>query len=1533
VNDGSAVDPISGLPGAAITAPEPPTKEGHVFAGWFSDFNLTIPYQFTQIPSSNITIYAKWTLETYRLSFELEDGTVISSSMVDLGSLIIFPDNPVSDNFVFAGWVPNIDVPFTLTHMLATDLTFVADWATEGLYFELTNNQTYQVSKGTASSSIIRIPNYYQGVLVTKIADKGFSKNMSVTEYILPRSLITIGNGAFEMNTALTTFVIPANVTSIGDYAFTYCISLTSIHIPANVLSIGRDAFNYCFTLEELTFDEGVTSIGNQAFANNSSLVSVTLPSSLTRVSVMMFAYATGLETIIIKDGTITIDRQAFFGCKNLVSIQLPNNLQYIEEAAFFENISLNNVVLPSSLIKIGNAAFAGATSLSTITIPQSVQIIGMNAFYGCTALVSITVDPNNAIFASHEGVLYNKTFNELWVYPSAKEGTTLSILNTVTVIKDAAITFNQYLTMIEIPSSVFAIAAFGLAYNPYVNVVILPINVTDMGMFVVGSTANVTVFIEATEKPTNWADQWFGDHVNAIFGTVPTLKTYTFESNGGSVVASLSYYLVPEKPFVEKEGWYLIGWFDNPSLTGESLNFPYYTENNATLYAAWSDTPVYDGKEFSTAYPLELNEKVTANVTSTVQKVYFKFVVPEDGHYLYYTMGGKDLFMLLYNSDLENIGMASGSTNIVNDMMWAEGDIYYFAISITNADYLGDFKFTVEPVGTQFDFNYYLNESGTYTISNYFGNDTDLVLPTTYLGIPVTEIGHAAFYGEHGLITITIPEGYKIIHYHAFVYCMNLEKIFIADSITDVGPLAFDDTFGALLFFLGTEMPENLDPEWNIDGNLYFVNYTLQIETYVFNSMGGTPIDSIVDYYVTDEPIPSNGALYFAGWYNNSDYTGYRVIFPYYSNDPLKLTLYAKWSNEPIDNMGDYEFVAKNDGTYKITQYFGSDTSIVLPNSYMGYPVNEIANNAFNFKNNLVSVVIPEGFTSIGNMAFYYCTSITSITLPDSMLRIGNSAFAYMFSLTDFHIGANLYHIGNEIFDKNALFSHLTVSSNNKYFQAFEGVLFNKDLTELVYYPAGLINTSYVIPNSVKVIGIGAFRFNDILVSITFPDHIDLIGMGAFLGASKLVNIVIPSVDEIGSSAFRDCSALESVIIGSNLKQILYATFYNASKLSHVELPDDLLTISEEAFGNTALTSFTFGRYINYIDSKAFRKSILIEAYHVDPLNVTYYSVEGVLYIHSVKIVFLYPAGNPQKTYTIIDGIEYTGITTFQDSQFLETVFFPSSLTRINNGAFARSKSLLYLILPSTIQSIGEEAFAYCDNLRGIWIPQSVTTVQNYAFYETPNLILFIESNAIPSSWSNDWNVSDNDYYIGVIPTIKTYQFETNLGSTVSSIEYFLVLEAPLTTLEGMYFAGWYNNALFEGEPVRFPYYSFDAAPVLYAKWSETPITPGSTFELAIEIGIWAPIEISLEEDQSLYFKFTVNYPSEFIIYSSGIHAIGMLYDSEFNLLASDDNSNNEGNFQIRYLIVTEGTYYIKVSLDEFYTDSSGTLAIGDLH
>ena len=208
------------------------------------------------------------------------------------------------------------------------------------------------------------------------------------------RCLIIDGKLKIFIAKGITEYTIPESVTSIGEGAFMYCSSLTSITIPNSVTSIGYEAFEGCSSLTSITIPNSVTSIGWYAFYGCSGLTSITIPNSVTSIGWYAFYGCSSLTSITIPDSVKSIGYEAFKDCSNLKSVKVANKDCYDyfqDEVANIAFYGTNASDDGKCLIIDGELKIFIAKGITEYTIPESVTSIGKDAFYNCDNLTSIT--------------------------------------------------------------------------------------------------------------------------------------------------------------------------------------------------------------------------------------------------------------------------------------------------------------------------------------------------------------------------------------------------------------------------------------------------------------------------------------------------------------------------------------------------------------------------------------------------------------------------------------------------------------------------------------------------------------------------------------------------------------------------------------------------------------------------------------------------------------------------------------------------------------------------------------------------------------------------------------------------------------------------------------------------------------------------------------------------------------------------------------------------------------------------------------
>lgn len=519
-----------------------------------------------------------------------------------------------------------------------------------------------------------------------------------------------------------------------------------------------------------------------------------------------------------------------------------------------------------------------------------------------------------------------------------------------------------------------------------------------------------------------------------------------------------------------------------------------------------------------------------------------------------------------------------------------------------------------------------------------------------TSITIPgsVTNIGAFAFSFCTNLTSVTMSNGLVSIGDGAFYKCSRLSQVTIPGSVTAIG----NDAFSFCTNLAGIKIP----------------NGVASIGSFAFFGCSKLAIASI------GAGLTNIGPAAFAQC----------AKLPAITVDPANATytsLYGVLFDKNLDTLEAYP--GGKAGVY------------VIPSQ-----VTLIANDAFDFCTELTGVKIPDTVTTIASNAFYDCDSLTKVEIPNSVTSLEVGAFSGTINLTTVTIGSGLTNVVvasplGGVFSGCPRLLSFTVSVDNACYRSANGVLFNKNKTTLVEYPAGK-SGKYIIPNGVTSIAGAAFSDCTKLSNVTIPNSVASISSNAFLGCAGLTHITIPNgVTVVGSAAFNDCTRLASLTIGSGVT-------------------------------NIAAAGGPYGPFDSIFDDCPKLVNITVDAQ-----NAYYSSAGGVLFDKNKTALLQYPVGLTGK-YTIPGTVNNVATAAFQGCTLLSSVTIPDGVTNLADWAYYGCTKLKSVTIPNSVISVGSETFGECTSLTNISFGTGIAFLGTDEFYDCTNLIsIYFSGNA----------------------------------------------------------------------------------------------------------------------------------------------------------------------------------------------------------
>lgn len=421
--------------------------------------------------------------------------------------------------------------------------------------------------------------------------------------------------------------------------------------------------------------------------------------------------------------------------------------------------------------------------------------------------------------------------------------------------------------------------------------------------------------------------------------------------------------------------------------------------------------------------------------------------------------------------------------------------------------------------------------DDGVLYIGNYLikakGGAWDAVTDVSVVDVDIKDgtkcVADAAFYGCKDLVSVTIPNSVTNIGMNVFSRCDLLKRITIPDSVESIGYGTFSYCSSLTDVVLSDNLTSIAEYAFISSESLKTVNLP--------NSLKHIGRSAFFGCRALENVTIPNGVLSIGedAFELCSAFTKVTI--------PDSVTCIG---GEAFSGCFYLTSVVIGNGVTSLRGFSFTGNSC-LQSIKIGNNVACIENNAFSGCSNLTEVALGNGLKSIGDGSFSRCSALSSVMIPDSVAYIGASAFYDCTSLEDvvigngvtkiesytfnnccnatIHIGTSVQTIEQDAFTRTHL---IIVDESNPYFSSVEGVLFNKDQSQLIWYPDSSTRTEYIVPESVTKVCRGAFYNNMALKKLVFQEGLCEIEEEAIQYCSILMEVSLPvSLNKMDVSNF----------------------------------------------------------------------------------------------------------------------------------------------------------------------------------------------------------------------------------------------------------------------------------------------------------------------------------------------------------------------------------------------------------------------------
>lgn len=343
------------------------------------------------------------------------------------------------------------------------------------------------------------------------------------------------------------------------------------------------------------------------------------------------------------------------------------------------------------------------------------------------------------------------------------------------------------------------------------------------------------------------------------------------------------------------------------------------------------------------------------------------------------------------------------------------------------------------------------------------------------------------------------------------------------------------------------------------------------------------------------------------------------------------------------------FEFEPLSGKTAILTDYTGEDETAEIPAQVGAFTVTAVGRCAFLLKEGLQAILLPDTVETIRDFAVQNCRQVQRIVLPRNLRNFGKYA----------------------IYGAPAL-QRLELPGDCAHYTLRDGILYNREMTELIFCPPACGLTRYVVPDTVRKIRPRAFYGCRTLREIRLPEGLRSIGEWAFANTG-LTNVILPdSLTELEDHTFAGCRAMEWAALGADLWRINGSCFSGCPSL---------------------------------------------KIFFLDARNTDLQMRDGYLLDSSGrKLIYALP-GQTKGTIFLPSDIHELGCHAFDGCTEVVEVVLHSEVEQIGTCAFEGCSSLQRMELPPKVTVVEDYVFCDCTALKQVELHEAIRTVSGFAF------------------------------------------------------------------------------------------------------------------------------------------------------------------------------------------------------------------------